>query len=341
MDLEPKKVGVQDFHNLILRARAELGIQDEEVVHLPIVKQIRWEGKRFYSRNVLLLCAGLLFLVVIGLPTSLYLSIRDETKFGNITVQTYMSYLDNENPNEGYCLFKMPSLIYPFTRPPVNCSECANVEGIQYAYNLTQEKFISEYAFGMQPVLVKDGQQNWTAHDMFSYHYFKSVYSPGSEALEKSEKECQFFPYETEMRTLGEFFNMSDERVAGNDEPYYCGWSNCDGKAANELRKHYKLPYFLPPELDHSKTDWVFMGLSGFGAYMHIDNVGTTSWQAQIKGTKKWVLEAPPECHGTCISRMEVIVEPGDIIVLDTNKWFHSTEIMGKETSIVIGSEYY
>jgi len=28
-------------------------------------------------------------------------------------------------------------------------------------------------------------------------------------------------------------------------------------------------------------------------------------------------------------------------VVLDTNKWFHATKIIGNETSIVIGSEYY
>lgn len=27
-------------------------------------------------------------------------------------------------------------------------------------------------------------------------------------------------------------------------------------------------------------------------------------------------------------------------VVLDTNKWFHQTDIMGKEMSITIGSEY-
>ena len=28
------------------------------------------------------------------------------------------------------------------------------------------------------------------------------------------------------------------------------------------------------------------------------------------------------------------------VVVLDTNKWFHQTDIVGKEMSITIGSEY-
>ena len=37
------------------------------------------------------------------------------------------------------------------------------------------------------------------------------------------------------------------------------------------------------------------------------------SWQAQIKGTKKWVLMTPPECYNICPYKMEIVVEPGDI----------------------------
>nr|XP_026690843.1 uncharacterized protein LOC100181286 isoform X1 [Ciona intestinalis] len=342
MEIEPKKITKKDFYSIIQKAQGELGIRDEDVVQLPIVRQIKYEGKNFKERNAALLYAGIVFFIVMGLPSSLYLTIIKETSFGNATVQAYMNYYEaNEGPDAS-CLYFMPYSILSVTRPPINCSECVNVKDIKYASNLSQEEFLDLYAFSMQPILVKDGQRNWTAKNAFSYDYFKGIYSPGSKALKKTDKDCQFFPYQTaNVNNMADFVNMSAERAAGKTEPYYCGWSNCDGKAANELRQHYKRPYFLSPELDHSKIDWVFMGLKGFGAELHIDNVGTTSWQAQIKGTKKWVLEAPPECYGTCIPRMEVIVEPGDIIVLDTNKWFHATEILGNETSIVIGSEYY
>lgn len=46
--------------------------------------------------------------------------------------------------------------------------------------------------------------------------------------------------------------------------------SNCDSEAANELRKHYKRPYFLPEVSESSKTDWIFMGCPGYGAHMHV-----------------------------------------------------------------------
>ncbi|KAK4295030.1 hypothetical protein Pmani_032388, partial [Petrolisthes manimaculis] len=70
-----------------------------------------------------------------------------------------------------------------------------------------------------------------------------------------------------------------------------------------------------------------------------IDHVGNPSWQAQITGRKRWSLEPPPECYTQC-SPLGVIVEPGDIIVLDTNIWYHKTLIVSQELSITIGSEY-
>jgi len=48
--------------------------------------------------------------------------------------------------------------------------------------------------------------------------------------------------------------------------------------------------------------------------FFQIDFVGALSWQAQLKGTKKWMLESPPECWGTCgVNALEIIVEPGDV----------------------------
>lgn len=49
---------------------------------------------------------------------------------------------------------------------------------------------------------------------------------------------------------------------------------------------------------------------------LQIDNVGNPSWQAQIKGTKKWTLEPPPECAHVCDPKIEVTVNSGEISML-------------------------
>ena len=40
-----------------------------------------------------------------------------------------------------------------------------------------QDDFLENYAFSMQPILIEDGQDNWTASQTFEYSFFKEVYS--------------------------------------------------------------------------------------------------------------------------------------------------------------------
>ena len=47
-----------------------------------------------------------------------------------------------------------------------------------------------------------------------------------------------------------------------------------------------------------------------------------------------------PECLFVC-NELNFIVEPGEIIVLNTNIWYHKTSVASKdEISITIGSEF-
>ncbi|EDS39638.1 conserved hypothetical protein [Culex quinquefasciatus] len=57
-----------------------------------------------------------------------------------------------------------------------------------------------------------------------------------------------------------------------------------------------------------------------------VDNVRLPSWQSQLKGAKEWILAPPPECYYS--------------FVLDTNKWYHKTNVLSGEISITVGAEY-
>lgn len=81
------------------------------------------------------------------------------------------------------------------------------------------------------------------------------------------------------------------------------------------------------------------MGYRGQGASMHLDYVRRPSWQAQIKGSKSWFLLPPPECEHIC-NALNITVSRGDIILVDTNQWYHTTVIEGDEMSVTLGSEY-
>nr|XP_026689580.1 uncharacterized protein LOC100176893 [Ciona intestinalis] len=320
---------VDQFKTLLKHAE-DLGIGWEQLNRLNSVRAIKNDGKKWHQRYSKVLYAGLVVLFSISLP-SLY-RLTDESGVSDD--------LEPHPLSDWKCI--LPSAVfYKLLRLPVDCNACKDVTEILYLNNITQREFTEKYAHSMQPIVVQDGQKGWTASKTFSYEYFKSVYPPGSEALAHVVDKCQFFRYNSNMSDADELFTMSQNRLEGKEDHWYIGWSNCEGHAANELRKHYKLPYFLSPELDHSNTDWIFMGLPGQGASMHVDFVPGGSWQAQLSGTKEWTFETPPECYGICTSKMMVRVKPGEIIVLDGNRWFHETHILGNDLSIVIGSEYY
>lgn len=198
------------------------------------------------------------------------------------------------------------------------------------------------------PVIITDAQTNWTAGQVFSVKYFVDLYRDNSFNVEHKSS-CQFFPYATQYNYLEEALHDldPDRRVnrqntingINKKKPWYFGWSNCNPIISGILRRHYSKPYFLPRNSYSSLIDWIFMGQPGYGASMHIDRVRRPSWQAQIKGRKRWVLVPPYECYKEC-HRLEFDVNPGEVIVLDTNVWFHQTTIIGEDTSIVIGSEY-
>ncbi|XP_076459674.1 uncharacterized protein LOC143292893 [Babylonia areolata] len=226
-------------------------------------------------------------------------------------------------------------------RPKVDCNMCRNVVDVPEEWDISSDKFYEKYAFTGRPVLIKEAVLNWTAMSHFSFKFFQTLYRGIEGSLDTIKEDCQFFGYETEFVTLADALNMSDERAAfqPGEKPWYIGWSNCHAEVGKVLRKHYQRPYFLPDDSESVAEDWIFMGGPGPGAAMHLDYVERPSWQAQVSGKKTWNLVPSPECEAVCHS-FNVTVHKGDIIVLDTNIWYHATFVHPGEISITIGSEF-
>lgn len=336
-DVQPFDVETE-FKKLYDKALS-LGLTQKDFAKMEILQLISWEGS---TLNVILKYSLFAALIIVVLLNLIFWALLLEWPLERETVfrawfTMYGAELEHEE-----CLVDLPESLTDLLRPPVECGFCQNVSQVDVVTGISKEEFEQLYAYTGVPVIVADGTANWTAPQVFSFEFFKEIYKKGSTALENHSKNCQFFPYKTAFRGLAEVMQMSEERARMEDgsAPWYVGWSNCDFAAANLLRKHYERPYFLPRLSESSKTDWIFMGSPGYGAHLHIDNVGHPSWQAQITGTKRWTLEPPPECYFQCPLSVQVTVQPGQIIVLDTNIWYHSTLNVGDDISITIGSEY-
>lgn len=238
------------------------------------------------------------------------------------------------------CLIDQSEASLEFVRPLSNCTAmCAGMKEVPRLESITREDFISKYAYSGRPLVVTGVTKNWTALNVFSFKYFKKLYNSFEDAFDVQDSNCQFFGYKTNFQGLEQVFGMSKQRAALKGKPWYIGWSNCHTKAMKELRKHYQTPNFLPTDSETSQQDWMFMGGTGPGAPIHIDTVDRPSWQAQISGKKSWQLLPPAECESVC-HPVNITMNKGDLVILDTNQWFHSTYIHAGDMSITIGAEF-
>lgn len=270
------------------------------------------------------------------------------------------------------CAIMLPEFTNAITRPIDDCSMCNNLTEIKKIKKISKNEFIEKYAYSGVPIIITDAINDWSGLYTFNFDFFKELYSNlaqkeyrkrqskieldrknSSLILEtfnsiietdnqraESKLTCQFFPYKTAFQNLMQVFEMKSLKNGKWEKPWYVGWSNCNNFASKILREHYKRPYFLPDESEMSRIDWIFMGTPGYGANLHIDDVTNPTWQAQISGTKKWTFKPPAECILRCPLSLTAEVEPGEIIIFDSNRWFHSTLIKGKDLSIAICSEY-
>ena len=311
----------------ILRKCEKLGVSPKEFSKLSAIKKLK--SKHGFGGEKIWFCFLASFIAICALVIAI------GTQPLTLFFAKIWFYFHGYDMEAEMCVLDMPAEVQNMFMPPFDCSICRNLTTIERVTNISPEDFENRFAYSTVPVIVSDGTANWTAIDTFSFDFFRQLYLGDDEDMD-GEWECQFFPYQTEFMSLSEVLSMSPERAK---EPWYIGWSNCDSEAGNILRKHYHRPYFLPLQSEGTNIDWIFMGTPGYGAHMHIDHVTNPSWQAQIKGSKLWTLEPVPECYNECRT-IEAVVYPGEVIVLDTNRWYHKTHITGNDLSITIGSEF-
>ncbi|KPJ05443.1 Bifunctional arginine demethylase and lysyl-hydroxylase psr-1 [Papilio xuthus] len=310
---------------------------------------------------------------------------------------------------------KVPSTSLTLFRPPEDCSMCDSVAHVVRLANLTPEEFERRYAYSPTPVIVTDATRHWRAIKEFNFDFFADFYRNGK--MGNKINECFFFAYKSGLRSLGEVLSMDAARANLSGEPWYVGWSTCYDEESRRLRQYYDRPYFLPRTSESDTIDWIFMGGPGQGAHMHVDSVRRVSWQAQVRGHKRWQLAPPPECLYTCRAlaltvhpgeiclqyydrpyflprtaesdsidwifmggpgqgahmhvdsvrrvswqaqvrghkrwqlapppeclytcrALALTVHPGEILVVDTNRWYHMTRVLPGDLSITIGAEY-
>lgn len=165
----------------------------------------------------------------------------------------------------------MPREASNWFREPENCDICREVKIISEVSNISPAEFYKKYSITGKPVIVKGGASSWPATKLFTFDFLKQIHQTTD--MNKGKKHnCQFFPYKTEFKNLGEVFNMSKERaeLLDGEKPWYVGWSNCKDEAGKILKRYYSNPDFLENTSENIALSWIFMGGPGDGAQMHV-----------------------------------------------------------------------
>ncbi|XP_026666898.1 uncharacterized protein LOC108621922 [Ceratina calcarata] len=236
------------------------------------------------------------------------------------------------------CLVPNNYFVWEFTRPISDCDYCRDVATALILPNLTREQF-KEYAYSSRPMVVKRAASGWPASKVFSWKFFKHLYENIDGAYDSAD-ECQFLQFKSNFTSLREVFAMSEERATQRNgkDPWYVGWKNCHLQVLDVMRQYYSVPDFLPEDAEIPYSNYVFMGY-GEGAVMHLDYISRLMWQGQVIGDKTWNVAPTPECDDLC-PRFNFTVHAGDVVLVDTRIWYHSTYVEGKRFSLTVTSEY-
>ena len=203
----------------------QVGLKPEDFQLLQGLNEIEKSNKSKKFSNLSNICYFLLKITFGLLICALFVFVSEwPISNTHLLVWWFQSY--KLDPLEEPCVAYVPESLVESLNPPIDCNFCRHVSQIDHVENLDKVLFEKKYAYTGRPVVITDGTKNWTASNVFSYRFMKDVFSPDSEALSKVEKDCQFFPYRTNFTSLGQVFEMSEERalMRGETKPWYIGW---------------------------------------------------------------------------------------------------------------------
>ena len=215
--------------------------------------------------------------------------------------------------------------------PPQTCDYC-RFKQIPRFSGMSESGFIDLILQGRPFIVQMPPQSRAKIHGSKALDFVRELYvkyGAASLAAYKDKKVTQ-----EDYKDVFEFFRQINSSSTGKvtAQQTYFGWPEIRPNVVREMdAKLVMRPGFIPPTLwaGHLKQQrWVFLGKPGPGIEPHIDHVpdhGT--WQYQLAGSKQWLLKPRSECATSCPDHV-ITVSPGEVFVLDTTQWMHSTECL-------------
>uniref|UniRef100_A0A095A5C4 Bifunctional arginine demethylase and lysyl-hydroxylase JMJD6 n=1 Tax=Schistosoma haematobium TaxID=6185 RepID=A0A095A5C4_SCHHA len=148
---------------------------------------------------------------------------------------------------------------------------CPRIDACKVAY----EEFVAEYEHPYQPVVIHNAQTDWKAGENWTLKLLDKKYHNERFKCGEDDKGC---PVKLKMKYFIRYMKENED-----DSPLYIFDANYGEASATYLFGLLLIAF----------KAWFVMGPPRSGTGIHIDPLGTSAWNALVRGYKRWCLFPP------------------------------------------------